>query len=294
MLMIHLMILLILALICLIIGSYTDIKTREVPDWMNFSLIVSAISIRLISSVLNSNYKIILDGMIGLIIGVILGYLMYYTGQWGGGDSKILMALGAVFGMPISITPIPLILIFLINLLFISAIYGMCYSIYLGIKHNNRFFRNYQILRNKYEVQFTTRLLNVLGIFSIILSIIFIDTKNLLYPTLTLIILIYITYRLFYVIKAIEKSSMYKLVDPEDLTIGEWIAKDYFDKNKNYVCGPKDLGITEKQIKKLISLKKDKVINNVQIKVGVPFIPSFLITYIITLILGQWWTYFIK
>ena len=29
-----------IALIALIIASYTDIKTREVPDWLNFSLIL--------------------------------------------------------------------------------------------------------------------------------------------------------------------------------------------------------------------------------------------------------------
>ena len=38
-------ILIILALIVLLIASYTDLKTREVPDWLNYSLIFSALII---------------------------------------------------------------------------------------------------------------------------------------------------------------------------------------------------------------------------------------------------------
>jgi len=37
-----------IVLIGLIIGSYTDLKTREVPDWLNFSLVAIGIGANLI------------------------------------------------------------------------------------------------------------------------------------------------------------------------------------------------------------------------------------------------------
>ena len=48
---------------------------------------------------------------------------------------------------------------------------------------------------------------------------------------------------------------MYKYVNPKKLTEGDWIAKNIIIKGKQ-ICGPKDLGISKKQIQKLISLKK--------------------------------------
>ena len=50
------------------------------------------------------------------------------------------------------------------------------------------------------------------------------------------------------------------------------------------ICGPKDLGVSKKQIEKLLDYEKKGRINEIQIKEGIPFIPSFLIAYVYTLI----------
>ena len=121
---------------------------------------------------------------------------------------------------------------------------------------------------------------------------------------------------MFHFIKSIEKIAMIKHVDVEELTEGEWINKEIYadiekgkakigkktDKKtkKEYICGPKDLGISKEQIEKLISLKKqgklveiiEKIKNKkkikktvpmkIEIKVGIPFVPSFLIAYLVS------------
>jgi hypothetical protein len=79
---------------------------------------------------------------------------------------------------------------------------------------------------------------------------------------------------------------MIKKVKPEQLTIGDWIVNDVVVDGKR-ICGPKDLGIEEKQIKKLLRLKKKNKIKLVIIKEGIPFIPSFLASFIITFIWGN-------
>ena len=92
------MLIIIICLIALIIGMITDFKTREVPDWLNFSLIFSGIGINLIATIAYSNLTFIINSLAGLALGVVIALIMFYGGQWGGGDSKMLMGLGALLG----------------------------------------------------------------------------------------------------------------------------------------------------------------------------------------------------
>ena len=83
-------------------------------------------------------------------------------------------------------------------------------------------------------------------------------------------------------IKSVEAVCMYKRVKPKDLTEGDWIADDVFVKGKR-ICGPKDLGIEKKQIRQLIKSR----VKSVVIRIGIPFVPSFLIAFLITLWIGN-------
>jgi len=74
---------------------------------------------------------------------------------------------------------------------------------------------------------------------------------------------------------------MLKYVEPKELTEGDWIAKDIKVKGE-YITGPKDLGIEKKQINKLIKFYKLGKIKKVLIKEGIPFVPSFLLAFIVT------------
>jgi len=87
-------------------------------------------------------------------------------------------------------------------------------------------------------------------------------------------------------IKAVEKSCMQKLVEPAKLTEGDWIVNDVYA-GRHYICGPKDLGISKSQIRKLIQLYRQRKVKKILIKEGVPFVPSFFIAYILTMITGN-------
>ena len=101
-----------------------------------------------------------------------------------------------------------------------------------------------------------------------------------------LALIIAVTFYLWIIMKSVESSCMLKLVNPKKITEGDWIAK-VIKVNGKYIAGPKDLGIEKKQIKKLIQLHKKRKIKNVLVKEGIPFVPSFLIAYIVTLVLGN-------
>ena len=50
-----------IAFFALLIGSYTDIKTREVPDWINFGLIGTGFGINLLFSLIFFSHQRLLS-----------------------------------------------------------------------------------------------------------------------------------------------------------------------------------------------------------------------------------------
>ena len=289
-----------LSFIALFTGSITDLKTREVPDWVNYGLIISGLGLNLLFSAIYSNPSFIINSVIGLLIFFGLAYLMFYEGQWGGGDSKILMGLGAMIGIDVSFKTHQFLANFLINALFIGAIYGLLWSILLVFRNRQRFWKEFKTILSKKEVVKAKKIvLIVLALLLIIflavnihyitlLLIIFLDVPKhyIKILILSLMLLVLTTFYMWIFVKAIEKSSMHKLVEPSKLTEGDWIVKDIIV-NKQYICGPKDLGIEKRQIRKLIELYKKGKVGKILIKEGIPFVPSFFIAFVFTFIFGS-------
>ena len=269
----------IIAIIALIIASITDIKTREVPDWLNYSLIILGVSIHGIYSLIFNNPTYIFSSLMGLSSFFIIAWVMFKTGQWGGGDSKMLMAIGALVGLTLSVNNF--LLGFFINALLVGAIYGVIWGFVLIIKNKKRFEKKLKIILKKRKIKLAKKIVNI----TILIPFLFL-LINYSIPVLILsIVLSSIIYIFFITIifsKAIEESFMYKFIPPSKLTEGDWIANNINVKGK-LICGPKDLGINTQQIKKLIQLK----VKEVKIKEGIPFIPPFLISFILTLFVGN-------
>jgi len=75
---------------------------------------------------------------------------------------------------------------------------------------------------------------------------------------------------------------MYKKLQSSQLTEGDWVQNNIY-KNKKLLYKVNPYGI---DLKSINILKKAKI-KQVLVKEGIPFIPSFLIGTIITLILGN-------
>ncbi len=276
-------ILIIVALISLLIASLSDLKTREVPDWLSFSTIFLGFGIRALYSLTTRSWDSIVAGSLGFLAFFIVGHLMYRTGQWGGGDSKLLMGIGVLIGLKPDFTIVPLILVFWLNTLFAGATYGMVYSMILAFKHRKKFIKEYVKKRKRYAKHLYISLA-----FSILLLIIsFFSVRIMKFTLMILSLITILTMYLWIFVRSIEKAIMIKKIPIEKLTEGDWIVKDVMVDNKR-ICGPKDLGIEKKQIAQLIKLKQKGKIQNIVIKEGIPFVPSFLIAYIATLLLGNW------
>ena len=69
------------------IGSYMDIKTREIPNWISVIVAMTAII----------NFR--LENLWGFIVAVIFFSVARATGKIGGGDVKLIAALSVVCGL---------------------------------------------------------------------------------------------------------------------------------------------------------------------------------------------------
>ena len=277
--------LVIISLIWIIIATLSDVKTREIPNWLNYSLIAIAISLRTLQSITNKDLTYFLYTLLGLAIAAIIGFLMYYAKQWGGGDAKLLIGLGAAFvTYPDELLKffnpnlnLPFLAILLINLFIAGALYGLIYFLVLLIKKRKEFCKELKKtkLKNKQTL--------LVAILLLITSLFLKDLRILLISAALLYILLYYTLAS---IKIIENISMYKTINPEKLTEGDWITESIIINNKT-IYNSKSPGVKKEQIKEIIKLKQKGLISEVKIKEGIPFMPSFLVSFIISIILGN-------
>ena len=268
----------------LVIGTYTDFKTREVPDWVNYSAIFAGLGIRLVYSLSTFNWNYIIEGLLGFGVFLALALVMFYLGQWGGGDSKMLMGIGALVGIPLNISPDSLFVSFIVNGLIVGALYGLLWGGYLAITNKKKFLpfvgkvvktKNYKITK---IVLFALVGLLLLGSFLADSAI------SMFFVAFALVL--FVMFYSWLLLIAVEKTCLVKMVPVEKLTEGDWIVKDVVVAGKR-ITGPKDLGVNQEQIKKLLKLKQKGKIKKVLIKEGMPFVPVFLISMIISVVWGN-------
>lgn len=287
------LILVLAVLFALLYGSYTDLKIREVPDWVSYGLILIGLLGRLLIGVVSGEWMNLGYSILWLILFVIIALIMFYTGQWGGADAKLLMGLGIVFASypesllnylvnNFSITPnltIPFPITLLFNIFFIGAIYGLAYSFILAFSNWSKFKIEFGKINSQFKMK-RMILLFSLSFLILALASLFIDILlGLLFFVISFSLFLFVY--LFLFSKSVEKTCMIKLTPVNKLTEGDWIVKNVNVKGK-YICGPKDLGIEQKQIALLRKLK----VKSVFVKNGIPFVPSFLISVIVSLIFG--------
>lgn len=74
-----------LALVWIIFAVIYDLKKREVPNWLNFSLIAFALAYRAFYSSYASDWMFLVFGLAGFGMFLILGNLFYYSHLFAGG-----------------------------------------------------------------------------------------------------------------------------------------------------------------------------------------------------------------
>lgn len=257
--------LIILGLIYLIYASVSDIKKREVPNWLSFSLIGFALAYRAFFSILNSDLMFFVYGVIGLIIFVGLGYGFYYARIFAGGDAKLLFGLGIVFSFSSSLTGnLIIFLLFAVLLLFFGGLWGIVFSLFIVYGNKRKFSQEFshQVKINKKLVYYSL----IIGIFSLIL--LFLDSIFVFIS-----ILIFIFPFLYTYAKSVEESCMIVFVSTNELIEGDWLYSQV--KVGKRIIKPYWEGLSSEELA-ILRKKKEKV----RVKQGIPFVPAFLFAFL--------------
>ena len=235
-------------------GSLTDLRTREVPDWINYGLMLTGIGLAILATVIYKDAMFLFKSLLGLGFFFVLGSILFYTGQWGGGDTKMLMGIGAIIGLtipwpiPETLEEVPFMLLFLGATLICGAIYGILWTIYLAIKKRGEFLmeakKNLSNPTSK-KIKYACLALMILFFIGFLLTEDFYTKMSLLFLAIAIPLMFYLSF----FVKTTEKVCMIKKVSPDKLTEGEWIEEEVME-NKNLIF-KKGKVLSEKDIEKI-------------------------------------------
>lgn len=267
----------VLALIWIIFATIQDLKTREIANWLNFSLIIFVLGFRFFYSLFVSDgFVFFYQGLIGLGVFFIIGNMLYYGRMFAGGDAKLMIALGVV--LPFSgnfFDNLKIFASFLLIFLFVAAFYSLIFSLVLALKNFKSFRKEFNRLINKYKkIVYSVMLLGLVlmafGLFEIIFF--------------SLGILVFILPYFYIYAKAVDETSMIKKISTRKLVEGDWLYKDLRMGNK--MINAKWEGLKKEEIARI--KKKYKTI---LVRQGIPFAPVFLISFLMLIYfwnIGLW------
>ncbi len=269
-----------IGLIWIVFATVQDLKKREIANWLNFSLIIFALGFRFFYCLFSEmNFGFFYQGLIGLGIFFILGNLLYYGRVFAGGDAKLFMALGAVLPFSKSLfANLNVFVLFFFAFLIIGALYGLTWSLFLGIKNSKEFKKEFskRFKKNKKFIYF----LMIAGLFFMALG--FFESFIFYFG-----VLIFVTPYFYFSAKAIDEACMIKKIPVRNLTEGDWLYQDLKIGKKVIKAGWD--GLNKRDI---VFIRKHK--KQILIRTGIPFSPVFLISFILLIIFwlkGLWYSF---
>lgn len=84
-----------LALISSALAALIDVRKGVIPNWLTYS----TLGVVIVLSLADSN-RALSTTLLGLVVGFFIPLVLFVLGHLGGGDLKLLAALGAAFGFP--------------------------------------------------------------------------------------------------------------------------------------------------------------------------------------------------
>jgi len=276
------------ALVGSTIAGIYDLRTTEIPDIIPHFMIAIGILLALIESVIQKNCFPILQT---LLVGgsfLALGLLLYFFGQWGGGDAKLLGAVTFLLPTKPSFLTfnflLPFPITYLLNLLYVGAGYMIIYALVLA-------FMDKKIIENFFkEVKASS---SMLFLAAFICFIIFFSINWYLSVTLDLekdfvillrnsflpLIVFFSLIFLWKFVKVVEDVGFKKRIRVSELKVGDVLLQ-----SKRWD------GITKDELMKIKKSGKKFV----TIKTGVRFGPVFSLALLFTLFYGDITIFFLK
>lgn len=256
-----------LGLIWLCFAVVQDLRTREISNWLNFSLLGFALFYRGFVSISRSDMNFFWWGIAGTFFFMALAYILYYSHGFAGGDAKLLMALGPIMPFERLNDFMTLGLGFVFVLFLCGSLYSLLYTAAYVPRRWLAFKRSFrQIFAGSRTLLWTCFVLGIaagflIGLLDIVAGILF-------FIAFALLPLLYVYG------KTLERCFFIKKVLPQKLTEGDWLVHDV--RVGTRVIHANVHGLTLREIAFLRKAKKSVVI-----KEGIPFSPAFFFAFLV-------------
>lgn len=277
-----LLIILIISIILLIAG-YFDLKTGEIPDRVSLGLISISLIISGVYSILKWDYQFFAYSALLGILYLILGYILFYLGQWGGGDVKLLSGIGCTLGFLGSISYfkegiVPFYLFYFVNMGLIAFPYAIIYAFIFSLRDRRVFSEFGDYLRGRKSI--------LLLILSFVPSFLAFLLKLKILGTVYLLLPLFILASFY--LKAFERIALRESIPAEKLREGDVIAEDLI-LNGEIIASKRYIeGLAPNQIEKIRKLSSERRIpDRIPVKKGIKFAPILLIAFVFTVIAGN-------
>ena len=269
-----------------------DLKTTEIPDKIPHLMILLALILNSVQAYFEQDVWIFLNGLMLGLAFLAFGFVLYFLGQWGGGDAKVLGAIGfflpSIIGKSLfwRLFPFPLSIgiTYLTNLFFLGTAYMLFYAFVLSL------------LKRKVWKEFAKEVkasTNVLALGGTMLFFLFfgmnwylmrimglaIDLGFIISNSTLVLILSIFLFLLWKFTKAVEEFGFKKRIPVSKLKVGDVLAESRLWE-----------GITEKELRKI----KRSGRKFVQIKEGVRFAPAFPLALAFTFWFGDIFSFFFR
>ncbi len=247
-------------------ATVSDLRKREVPNWLNFSLILFALAFRYFYAVV-TDFHYFLYGLAGFFFFFILANIFYYGKVFAGGDAKLLMGLGAILPLFSDyILNFKMMLYFVVLFMIMGSLYGLAYSSVLVLFRLREF-------RSEFSRQIKKSF--VLVVISFVATGLSLFAGWFLVGIAWLLPLIFLLLPFLYVYaKSVEEACMVVGLSPSKVTEGDWLYRPLRVKNK--VILPTWEGLSKRQVAFIQENYRGKVL----VKQGIPFVPAFFFAYL--------------
>lgn len=252
----------------LILGSLEDIRIREVPDLLSFSLLGIGLILGLERSLATTSFLPFTLSVVTAALAFSIGAALYYLGQWGGGDAKLLAGVASFF------TP-STFLAYFFYVLVMGSVFGLLWTVWLVVKDYEVVSSKASLLKHKYVV------LIVLLTGAVTTTTLFVLGKDEVAALVGLATFVVLSTGALYALKKAENTLLFDNKPVSTLVPGDWLAHSV--SVDGTLIENKGQGLTEKEV----SLLKTSEFETVRVKDGLPFVPSFLLAYGVYIALGS-------
>lgn len=267
----------------LLLGSIYDLRTGEIPEKVSYGLAAAMLALSIACSAFTGDAAFLLQTLLMGTAFFLVGLLFFYTGQWGGGDVKLMAGIGGGMGflhhadaLPEGL--IPYYVTFFINMGFLAFPYVLVYGIILGARNSGTAQAFSKNLRER-KTWIVFALSVIPSITALYLNLEFLAILYMLIPPMAVAALY---------LKAVEVTALRQEVPVEKLREGDVVAKDLIVDGRK-IAESRDIeGFSKEEIAEVRKLALEgKIPSTVTIKNGIKFAPVLFITYLTVIYLGN-------